>query len=1143
METIPEKDEVGAEGDARCSGGAGGGGGGGGGGVGGGGGEDDEDTPVLLLDTRKRALDQTCSSLSSHQSGGVGPRESTPLNSQQLFDSAEFFNDNDDIAEQEIAATEPPVKVTKLTKEDAYKLLKTVNSAADAALEAVKTLVGGKYDDLTDDDVQTVDKITEKIRMRFVHLQKAVKSRKLVMGSDKASATFVKVEDFDGLDDICNSEEHFRDSESEVDDPSIILEGKKTQGMPKYRKPLDKLSEPKTRASRTKVEFEAFKDFCTANQITVAQGAGYFIQRYYYNSNKILAKLGNELFKGEADIKVVPELSVELGFHFVERFRMSRQKYTNLRILLLPYVIFPPYNKISDLRLFICPQITAYPTQEGLSKCGVVADLGDCLRKNVSRKIQFAPSFIPPCNCVIFCQCKNLAVKVVGCADGRGDEKQWAQKSQVHLDTSHAFSLLYNIPSIHELEPEKDLSPTITDEEVESSAYLQESIPNYDPSDVPASHKKFDLDMSLRSDSRVWGLKFENLEAEFSSVRNDEGTSLGRELVADRDVQVEAAVVNVEGDISVEGFDDQVGSVPGAAVVLALEDCDVDTIVGQADLVTPDATSNQAEGDDDSVDTQAINFVVDVAKISKPLDFQVLGKPVFEDKEPNSHRAQRPWGVIHMRETTENVRELMRTVIEPQVVDLKEFLQSIKKENSLDFRTEYLTVKKSSDDKLTVDVVKREDGAGGVRKVEFEITERKVRDLRKPFLLVAQEGGCITALSVDFQLKAMDSKLIEIMNERTGAYCYCCTMSRDEAHKIDVVKKGFHMDFSMERLWDTFEKIANDMGVDREDWDTLEIPSKPGDEDVRFGLKRAPLTRDIEVTKIVAVLHITKLRKFGWLEQLLLKLASNVKQWKAGKRLGERQKERFLACKEEWKGEVLGELVGYRHLSAPNQITGHLVDLIFSETNREKVIQGMAKLRSWKKSYGREMLEDEKENFRTLLQMLSVIGRVTSSSRLIKVYAFRKYCLACYEFILDKWSWCQVSESVHRLLAHTWEMIILNKNHGLMNESEQGSECSHKEERHAREFQSRKCDLVSGDTDTFRHKWGATDDGVRSFDRRPWCSFCSTDKHWTHGCKARMFGPHGLEDDAIVQSFMCDELEEPEDQKNLLDKLSDIWGI
>jgi hypothetical protein len=112
----------------------------------------------------------------------------------------------------------------------------------------------------------------------------------------------------------------------------------------------------------------------------------------------------------------------------------------------------------------------------------------------------------------------------------------------------------------------------------------------------------------------------------------------------------------------------------------------------------------------------------------------------------------------------------------------------------------------------------------------------------------------------------------------------------------------------------------------------------------------------------------------------------------------------------------------------------------FPKKNREKVIAGIAKLSSWKISYGHEMLEEGKKNFRVLLQMLAVIGRVTSSRQLIKVFAFRKYCLNCNLCILEKWSWWQVFESVHCLLAHTWEMIVLNKNYGLMAESEQGSE-------------------------------------------------------------------------------------------------------
>ena len=163
--------------------------GGGGDHTGGGGdhtGGGDVAAPVLLLDTRKRVLDLTASSLSSQQS--LGPKESTPINSQNIFDSEEFLKEHS----VETDETEPPKKITKLTKEDAYKLFKTANGAADAALEAIKTLVGGKYDDLTDADIEDLNKITDTIRRRFVHLKQAVRSKKLVLGSEKASATFVK---------------------------------------------------------------------------------------------------------------------------------------------------------------------------------------------------------------------------------------------------------------------------------------------------------------------------------------------------------------------------------------------------------------------------------------------------------------------------------------------------------------------------------------------------------------------------------------------------------------------------------------------------------------------------------------------------------------------------------------------------------------------------------------------------------------------------------------------------------------------------------------------------------------------------------------------------------------------------------------
>ena len=90
----------------------------------------------------------------------------------------------------------------------------------------------------------------------------------------------------------------------------------------------------------------------------------------------------------------------------------------------------------------------------------------------------------------------------------------------------------------------------------------------------------------------------------------------------------------------------------------------------------------------------------DLRKITKPLAFQKLGPPVYSDKEPSSHRAQRPWGIICDRESRDMVRDLMKNVIEPHVLRLREHVISAKNR-----------------------------------------PKRSVEDLRKPVLFVAQPGG------------------------------------------------------------------------------------------------------------------------------------------------------------------------------------------------------------------------------------------------------------------------------------------------------------------------------------------------------------------------------------------------------------------
>ena len=89
---------------------------------------------------------------------------------------------------------------------------------------------------------------------------------------------------------------------------------------PVFRKPLDKLQDKRTLKNRTQEDFSHFHQVSKHNRITVAQLAGHFIHRFYYNTNKRLASLGEQLFKGETDIGRLAVVDVLRGLHILSRY-------------------------------------------------------------------------------------------------------------------------------------------------------------------------------------------------------------------------------------------------------------------------------------------------------------------------------------------------------------------------------------------------------------------------------------------------------------------------------------------------------------------------------------------------------------------------------------------------------------------------------------------------------------------------------------------------------------------------------------------------------------------------------------------------------------------------------------------------------
>ena len=300
----------------------------------------------------------------------------------------------------------------------------------------------------------------------------------------------------------------------------------------------------------------------------------------------------------------------------------------------------------------------------------------------------------------------------------------------------------------------------------------------------------------------------------------------------------------------------------------------------------------EQDGLDEGEQQPGLTLEVLAQKIKKPLAFQKKGEPVWQDLEPQSSRAAHPWVISHERESRENVTQMFRKIIDPQVEERRSF--------SL----------------VGVDVekrTKRNQGWGAGQHGD----QRRMEDLDKPVLLVSMPCGHVVSISTDIALKGLDTKMARVDCGRTGAFCYLCRTSRQNAHSVDVVRAGFFCDMSAEELLHLVESwLGPEIG--REEWDQYEFQSERGDENVRFGVKQAPLSSIVDTVNVYAVLHTGLLRLFGWIEQLFIRLSSNC-PWGAGS-LGASAKKRKEDAEEEWKGEKLGPLIGFRHLKAPNQV-------------------------------------------------------------------------------------------------------------------------------------------------------------------------------------------------------------------------------
>ena len=167
-------------------------------------------------------------------------------------------------------------------------------------------------------------------------------------------------------------------------------------------------------------------------------------------------------------------------------------------------------------------------------------------------------------------------------------------------------------------------------------------------------------------------------------------------------------------------------------------------------------------------------------------------------------------------------------------------------------------------------------------------------------------------------------------------------------------------------------------------------------------------------------------------------------------------------------------------------------------------------------------------------KMLAVIMRIVLSSEQVNIEQYKSYCLKLYLHLLTGFqragadsSWLSITPTLHKLLAHSWEVIQLNDGEGLKRLDESGLEGCNKilrviRTKHARKISQKACNI-----DCFARMWVGSDPILQTerMAALPFCRHCQVSGHGTRYCSntKQQQGPIN-EEDALVASLLISDV-------------------
>ena len=280
-----------------------------------------------------------------------------------------------------------------------------------------------------------------------------------------------------------------------------------------------------------------------------------------------------------------------------------------------------------------------------------------------------------------------------------------------------------------------------------------------------------------------------------------------------------------------------------------------------------------------------------------------------------------------------------------------------------------------------------------------------------------------------------DSKMAATLSGAGRANCQLCTANHNQLKDMDLISDGFPINRHIHDAIDIF----NDVNVE----EFLKMDSNS-----RFGLTHPPIS-DKDILAI-SPLH-SYLCVFRWLMLLIYNLDAGVTKWSptSSQVKNAMDRMRYLLLQE----------TSY-HIDLPScdggtSSTGNVARDCFN--NKRDFLK-------WVTS---TIGPENTEKIQTIHTNLGAILRVYNSSHKLDVCKLDSLCKDTYIYIVNNFPWVSITPSLHKLLAHSTELVSSNHGYGLKLYSEECIEALNKYVRSFRDKLARKTSFEDNVTDIF----------------------------------------------------------------------------